>query len=479
MIDVNKNDSRSINSANNRKNFFEWTDDNVDEAFKLFNANSHQLFYKHKDFKTNKTYFNINKCARIKKSWKCHYYGCLPCMFEYLNYNYDILKNELKPKLQGRYPCYLVTYRIPLLNDDLTMNYKLLLDCVDSFKHSSFGIETNYEKFLEEIGYVSSIIAFESPFSYASNVHVLHLHECLITQNLITKSRSLEVEKNFNRDYQNSILSVYNNTLNSNYFSVAYDFTHETKIYNDDCKHYTAIQLLNNFNSLEYLSNPYKLLRGFETLFNKNIQVDKLRTVSPYLNCVYSFNREHYLNFVDNLPVSKTVAYNQNPVYNSVWLQYGNIEDLDLREYFRLGDFKGLSLQEIRQMKEDNQIKKIISYRKNKYKDIKGINFTENLLKFINYRENLTVLDLNEKLKLMQRKDDVTYLITMTDRLSNFKIGFYAGYIDTLFELEQKGIEFRQLINHEGSDLPEPQTDNEILTDIHLSYDKFLSNPTC
>ena len=483
----NENDDKIINLANKSK-FFEWTNDNVAEAFRLFNTNSHQLFYKHENYKTNKTYFNINKCARIKKSWKCHYYGCLPCMFEYLNYNYDILKNELKPKLQGRYPCYLITYRIPLLNDDLTTNYKLLLACVSEFKYSLFGIKTNYEKFLDEIGYVASITCFECPFSYADNVHVMHLHECLIAQNPITKSRSLEVERNFNADYQNSILSVYNNTLNGNYFSVAYDFTHETKIYEDDQRHYTAIQLLNDFNSPEYLSNPYKLLRGFEPLLDKSIQIDKLKTVSPYVNAIYSFNRGYYLNFIDNLPnklpepfkdlaIDKTINYKSSATYQSAWLTYGSIGDLDLRKYFRLAAFKGMSLAQIRKMKEDNQIKEIIKYRKDKYEGI--VEVTENLINFIKFKENANIIELNEKWKKMPRKADTTYFVTMNDRYYQFKIGYFAGYIDTLFEMEQRGIEMRQLINHDSEDLPKPQTDNEIVEDIQMSYDKFLSNPTC
>ena len=470
----NENDDKIINLANKSK-FFEWTDDNVAEAFEIFNANSHQLFYNHMDYKTNKTYFNINKCARIKKSWKCHYYGCLPCMFEYLNYNYEILK-ELRCKLIGK-PCYMITYRIPLFEDDISKNYNILVSAVNDFKLSRLldFIPTAYEKFLEEIGYLTSIISFECPFSYADNIHILHNHEFIIAQNVISKNRSLEIEKDFNFAYGMS-LNKYYNPFDSTKIN---EFTNAKFIYTDNQQHYKAIMLLNDFNSPEYLANPYKLLRGFETMIDKSIQIDKQQTYSPYLNSVYSFNREYYLNFVDNLPVNRTVDYKRNPLYQSSWIKYGDINGIDLREYFRVGKFRGMSLAQIRQMKEDNQIAEIVKYRRKKYKNEKGIDFSTNLLNYINFREDLNIIDLNEKLTQMKRKDDVTYLVMMTDRLSNFKIGFYAGYINGLMELEQQGIEMRQLVNHEGDELPVPQTDNEIVEDIQMSYDKFLSNPTC
>ena len=475
----------NIKKFNKNKKFSSWNDTTIKEAFRIFNTNSHQIFYSDENYKTNKTYFNINKCGRVKKKWTCHYYSCLPCMFEYLNHNYQILRDELKPKLKGRYTCHLITYRIPLLNDDLTTNYKLLIEVIDKFKHSEF-VSTNYEKFLEEIGYVSSITSFECPFSYAVNMHILHAHECLIARNQITKKRNLEIEKSFNSDYQNAILSTYNKILGGNNFELAYNFTHETGVYNDE-EHYKAVQLVRNFNSIEYLANPFKLLRGFETLLDKSIQIDTKKTVSPYLNCVYSFNRPHYLNFVDNLPnklpkpfedlaVSKTINYNSSPTYQSVWLSYGNIEDLDLREYFRLDKFKDLTLQEIRQMKEDTQIQKIISYRKGKYAEI--ISEFDNLLKFIHLRFSLNVLDLNEKLKTMKRKEDVIYMVTLNNRYYQFKIGFYSGYINALIELDEKGIrEMRQLVNHENSDLPEPQTDSELIADVARDFEHFLNSP--
>ena len=476
----------NIKKFNKNKKFSSWNDTTIKEAFRIFNTNSHQIFYSDENYKTNKTYFNINKCGRVKKKWTCHYYSCLPCMFEYLNHNYQILRDELKPKLKGRYTCHLITYRIPLLNDDLTTNYKLLIEVIDKFKHSEF-VSTNYEKFLEEIGYVSSITSFECPFSYAVNMHILHAHECLIARNQITKKRNLEIEKSFNSDYQNAILSTYNKILGGNNFELAYNFTHETGVYNDE-EHYKAVQLVRNFNSIEYLANPFKLLRGFETLLDKSIQIDTKKTVSPYLNCVYSFNRPHYLNFVDNLPnklpkpfkdlaIDKTINYKSSATYQSAWLIYGSIGDLDLREYFRLADFKGMSLAQIRKMKEGNQIKEIIKYRKDKYEGI--VEVTENLINFIKFKENANIIELNEKWKKMPRKADTTYFVTMNDRYYQFKIGYFAGYIDTLFEMEQQGIEMRQLINHDGEDLPKPQTDNEIVEDIQISYDKFLSNPTC
>ena len=473
-----QNNISTSNTKNpSKRNKFIWTTDKIEKVNEIFVANSHQLIRSQPEYsKKNTYYYNFNKCGIIKKSWRCKYYACLPCQFIYRDYNYKILK-ELKEKIINRYPCYLITYRIPLLNDDLATNYKLLNNSIESFKHSSFGIKTNYEKFLEEVGYISSITSFECPFSPVTNLHLTHNHEVIIAQNQITKQRSLAIEKDFNRDYQSALNSVYSQTYTNNNFNLIYDFTNNTKIYDDDCNHYTAILLLNNFNSIEYLSNPYKLLHGFESIVDKSIQEDKRLTYSPYLNALYDYNRDSYLNFVNNLPFNITNDFKKNPYYQSEWLKYGNVEGIDLREYFKIGKFKGKSTAEIQIMKDEIVIRQDKNNIK-KHKNYENLNLNDDLFNLIQLFYSLPLKNhiLRDELKKMRKeKTDINFVKTNINLMKELKEEVKHKFVnDKLQELENGEIEL-ELINKDKLILPIPETIEEFKTRQRNIADKIFS----
>lgn len=503
MNDTSKNVSETNNYTSKNKNpsfnskTFNWDKDRIDEINEKFNSNAHQTVRQQSNYsKKNTYYYNFNKCGVVKKSYRCHYYGCLPCQFIYMNTNYKILKElktKIKPQMIGNellYPTYMVTYRIPILNDDLNVNYNLLNKCIKDFKYKRLLEEypTKYEEFLEEIGYIASVISFECPFSYAINAHILHNHEYIIAEKAITKKRSLEIETILNAQYQGA--------LNKNYaeyglydFMTIENFVKNKKLYSkekykngDDQSHHTAIFLLNDFQSPEYLSNPYKLYRGFEKELDEfeheTIHLNKELTYSPYLNAMYNKshnNRSHYLNFLNNLPINVTVA-DRGFNFNSAWLKYGEIEGIDLREYFKLGEFKDLSSAQIQDMKESQKAKNHIADTKknirNRYKnkddETKSIIISNNLFNYFSYRNDYNVDELNLHLKKLKKsKADRDYLKEWQGKLIEFQIGYRDGY----FSIKKNN---RELINHDHETLPLDETNEEIRNRADKLCDKYL-----
>ena len=453
-------------------------------------GNLHQLIVNHKDemlnkYPGNEKYLNrVNKCNYLvekhkkKKLTLCHSIACIGCYKSYLKKNNKILL-QLAPKIKGQSLVnYHITYHIPHnFNDSMEFLTSILNDTIAKFKNQKKWIE-----FKEEIKYLTNITAKEYSYSFVSGHHP-HQHEYNLGRILIPDNKVEYYEDKLNDKFYECYIETLeeNNLLISNYSKRKfYDWFSDKRLNEkDDKEHCNGLCLQSDFNDIGYITDINKLYRGFELLDElkaiepNNTKFKKSDTYSYYFMLSWRNNDEDnniknivkFMEFLNELP--KTI---DTITYGTV---LDNGEEISMLQYFKVGDYANLNDDEIQELKEEQAHQtKISDTKKNLRRKFKKKDFyiPDKLLQYINYRDNLDVLNLNSYLKGIRKDNqDVKYLSSKMFGLNQFQLGFKRGYYSIMKDN-------RQLVNHEGVDLPLDETDEEILENAYRLCNKFLSD---